>query len=208
MSELQSTYTVIPPESPGRYEDVRHCRRLINGDIDCEVKLTATEGWFPFTASQSDPDAEGRQLYADIDAGKYGEVTPFALTDDMLNGLRRQKQDEISRWRDRQENGNIIFELDGHCWDGGKASQERLAPVVAAANAGMLPEGFFWTDADNHDIPANAGFLQQLEAAMVQAMVIQGFKIHERQRQMKEEVALLTEMNAILAYQPGWPEEG
>ncbi|HFV9916282.1 TPA: DUF4376 domain-containing protein [Salmonella enterica subsp. diarizonae serovar 61:l,v:z35] len=90
----------------------------------------------------------------------------------------------------------------------GKASQERLAPVVAAANAGMLPEGFFWTDADNHDIPVNADFLQQLEATMVQAMVIQGFRIHERQRQMKEDVAQLTDVNAVTAYQPGWPEEG
>lgn len=210
MSELKNAEMTDPAGelSPvSRFENARNGRRLINGNIDCEVKLTGMDDWFPFTASPDDPDEDGRRLYADIDAGKYGDVAPFVITDAMLDGLRRQKQDEISRWRDRQENGNIIFELDGHRWDGGKASQERLAPVVAAANAGMLPEGFFWTDADNHDIPVTAVFLQKLEASMVQAMVMQGFKIHERQRQMKEEVAELADINAITAYQPGWPEE-
>ena len=38
------------------------------------------------------------------------------------------------------------------------------------------------------------------------AMVMQGFKIHERQRRMKEEVAGLTELSEIRAYTPGWPE--
>ncbi|MDE9663076.1 prophage tail fiber N-terminal domain-containing protein [Citrobacter portucalensis] len=60
---------------------------------------------------------------------------------------------------------------------------------------------------NNHDVPVNFAFLQQLEAAMVQAMVMHGFRIHERQRQMKEDVTQLTDMSAIIAYQPGWPEE-
>lgn len=65
---------------------------------------------------------------------------------------------------------------------------------------------FFWTDADNHDVPVNFAFLQQLEAAMMQAMVVHGFSIHERQRQMKSEVALLTDVNAIAEYPVGWSE--
>lgn len=213
MSKLQNntdtpvTGLLGAPSTPeSRFEDVRNCRRLINGDIDCEVKLVEGEDYFPFTASQYDPDKDGRQLYADIDAGKYGEVHPFVMTDDILNGLRRQKQDEINRWRDMQENSNIIFELDGHHWDGGKASGARIAPVVASASTSILPDGFFWTDADNHDIPVNAAFLQQLEAAMQQNMVLQGFKIHERQRQMKEEVDSLTDYDAIRHYNIGWPE--
>ena len=125
------------------------------------------------------------------------------MTDKMVEDLRNQKLTEISNWRDVQENANIIFEFGGQRWDGGKASQERLAPVVMAASAGKLPEGFFWTDADNHDVPVNFAFLQQLEAAMMQAMVIHGFRIHERQRQMKSEVALLTDVNAIAEYPVG-----
>ena len=85
----------------------------------------------------------------------------------MVEDLRNQKLTEISNWRDVQENANIIFELDNRQRDGGKASQERLAPVVMAGSAGKLPEGFFWTDAENYDVPVNFAFLQQLEVAMM-----------------------------------------
>ncbi|EBW6364558.1 phage tail protein, partial [Salmonella enterica subsp. enterica serovar Oranienburg] len=32
------------------------------------------------------------------------------------------------------------------------------------------------------------------------------FKIHERQRKMKEEVEALTTLDAVRSYQVGWPE--
>ncbi|EBW6364500.1 hypothetical protein DPU24_27830, partial [Salmonella enterica subsp. enterica serovar Oranienburg] len=47
--------------------------------------------------------------------------------------------------------------------------------------------------------------LISLEAAMQQNMVLQGFKIHERQRQMKEEVEALTTLDAVRSYNVGWP---
>lgn len=186
---------------------LKNARYLQNGAIECEIQIEGMEQIIPYTSTPEDTSSFGASVWQDLIDGKYGDIEPYVITPEIINTAIQMKQAEISRWRDRQESSNIIFELDGHRWDGGKASQERLAPVVAAANAGMLPEGFFWTDADNHDIPVNADFLQQLEVAMVQAMVIQGFRIHERQRQMKEEVAQLTDVNAITAYQPGWPEE-
>ncbi|EAW0680920.1 DUF4376 domain-containing protein, partial [Salmonella enterica] len=91
-------------------------------------------------------------------------------------------------------------------WDCGKASQTRLAPVVAVAKSGELPPGFFWTDADNIDVPMSTDELTALEAAMQQNMVLQGFKIHECQRQMKEEVDKLTDYKAVQDYAVGWPE--
>ncbi|ECJ5921932.1 DUF4376 domain-containing protein [Salmonella enterica] len=123
-----------------------------------------------------------------------------------LNTARIQKRAEINAWRDAQENGSVIFTLNGHRWDCGKASQTRLSPVVAVAKSGMLPPGFFWTDADNIDVPMTTDELTALEAAMQQNMVLQGFKIHERQRQMKEEVDKLTDYKAIKDYVVGWPE--
>ncbi|HGY3716884.1 MULTISPECIES: DUF4376 domain-containing protein [Citrobacter] len=174
--------------------------------INCKVKFAEFDEFLPFTACQNDNEEHGRRIYSELESGKYGPVTPFVVTDKMVDNSRNQKLAEISNWRDAQENANIIFELDGHRWDGGKASQERLAPVVAVAGSGGLPEGFFWTDADNHDIPVNAAFLKQLEAAMVQAVVIQGFKIHERQRQMKEKVVMLKSLDEIAQYRVGWPE--
>ncbi|EMD3454855.1 DUF4376 domain-containing protein, partial [Salmonella enterica] len=120
---------------------------------------------------------------------------------------RDAKHAEINAWRDSQEDGNIIFTLNNHRWDCGKASQARLAPVVAVAKSGTLPPGFFWTDADNNDVPVTTDELTALEAAMQQNMVLQGFKIHERQRQMKEEVDKLTDYKAIRDYAVRWPPD-
>ncbi|EDT0424486.1 DUF4376 domain-containing protein, partial [Salmonella enterica] len=49
--------------------------------------------------------------------------------------------------------------------------------------------------------------LTALEVAMQQNMVLQGFKIHERQRQMKAEVDALDTPEAVRNYRPGWPDE-
>lgn len=76
--------------------------------------------------------------------------------------------------------------------------------MVAVAKAGLLPPGFFWTDADNTDVPMATGELVELEKAMQQNMVLQGFKIHERQRQMKEAVSALGSLGEVRSYRVGW----
>ncbi|EBR7266446.1 DUF4376 domain-containing protein [Salmonella enterica] len=192
--------------------DARNGRYNENGTISVEVCFdnNKTEDgvalYLPYTAAVHDLADYGRQLYADLVAGKYGTVTPFTVTPEMLTAARQKKHTEINAWRDEQENGSIIFTLNGHRWDCGKASQTRLAPVVAVAKSGELPPGFFWTDADNIDVPMSTDELTALEAAMQQNMVLQGFKIHERQRQMKEEVDKLTDYKAVQDYAVGWPE--
>ncbi|ELJ4826498.1 DUF4376 domain-containing protein, partial [Salmonella enterica] len=135
-----------------------------NGLINCMVEFDGLDGIYPFTANPNDPEAHGRQLYADLKAGKYGPVTPFTVTPEMIQAAKDAKHAEISAWRNTQENGSIIFTLNGHKWDCGKASQTRLAPVVAVAKSGVLPPGFFWTDADNIDVPMTADELTALEA--------------------------------------------
>ncbi|EEG6606436.1 DUF4376 domain-containing protein [Salmonella enterica] len=175
-----------------------------NGLINCLVRFEGFTDFIPFTASPDDTEEHGRQLYADLKAGKYGPVTPFSVTPEMIQSAKDAKHAEINNWRDAQENGSIIFTLNGHRWDCGKASQTRLAPVVAVAKSGTLPPGFFWTDADNIDVPMTADELTALEAAMQQNMVLQGFKIHERQRQMKEEMEALTTLADIRNYRVGW----
>ncbi|EAB6030431.1 DUF4376 domain-containing protein [Salmonella enterica] len=179
---------------------------LENGFINALVYFEGFDNFVQFTASPDDPEEHGRHLYADLKAGKYGPVAPFTVTPEMLTAAKQAKHAEINNWRDTQENGSIIFTLNGHRWDCGKASQTRLAPVVAVAKSGALPPGFFWTDADNIDVPMTADELTALEAAMQQNMVLQGFKIHERQRQMKEEVDALTDYQVIKDYVVGWVE--
>ncbi|HIF2251286.1 TPA: DUF4376 domain-containing protein [Salmonella enterica] len=120
---------------------------------------------------------------------------------------REQKDREIDAWRDIQENGDITFTWNNHVWDASKASQDRLAPVLVVAKSGQLPAGFFWTDANNEDIPVTVDDLLAIDAGMTQAMVTQGFKIHERQRQMKKDIAGLTRVSDILNYSVGWPDD-
>ncbi|EBR4568060.1 DUF4376 domain-containing protein [Salmonella enterica] len=150
----------------------------------------------------SAPPPEGKQRAA----GKDGLPCWVDIPLPDIEDVRNLKHDEINKWRDTQENGNIIFTLNGHQWDCGKASQARLAPVVAVAKSGMLPPDFFWTDAGNVDVPMTPDDLAALETAMQQNMVIGGFKIHERQRQMKEDIARLTSVSDVLNYPVGWPD--
>lgn len=195
--------TVITDARNGRYNE--------NGTITASVRFdneNAADGtplYLPYTAAAHDPAPYGVQLYNDLMSGKYGSITPFTATPEMIQAAKETKHAEINGWRDMQENGNYTFTLNGHRWDCGKASQSRLGPVVSVVQESGLPPGFFWTDADNIDVPVTADELTALEKAMEKNMVLQGFKIHERQRQMKEEVDKLTDYDAVRSYAVGWP---
>ncbi|EEI9428634.1 DUF4376 domain-containing protein [Salmonella enterica] len=195
--------------------DVKNAVYNENGTINADVlfdDIFESDGktlrWLPFTASEHDPMDYGRQLHADLKAGKYGPVTPFTVTPEMIQAAKDAKHAEINAWRDTQESGDITFTWNNHSWDASKASQDRLTPVLVVAKSGQLPEGFFWTDANNEDVPVTADDLTAIDTGMTQAMVIQGFKIHERQRRMKEEVDKLTDYKAIQNYTVGWPKDG
>jgi hypothetical protein len=46
--------------------------------IDCTITLDVFgDEQFPFTASPLDVESHGRQIFADIVAGKYGVISPF-----------------------------------------------------------------------------------------------------------------------------------
>ncbi|HFX7521778.1 TPA: DUF4376 domain-containing protein, partial [Escherichia coli] len=68
---------------------------------------------------------------------------------------------------------------------------------------GILPEGFFWTDAENNDVPMTAEALMALSEAAEKAMFTKGMEIHVRQRTMKKEIEALDDAEAILAYKVG-----
>ncbi|EJD3031052.1 hypothetical protein M1U61_005173, partial [Salmonella enterica] len=93
-----------------------------NGNIDSEVHFEGFDDFIPFTSSPDDSEEHGRQLYADLKAGKYGPVTPFTVTPEMITAAKQAKHAEINAWRDAQENGNIPFTLNDQKWDCGKAS--------------------------------------------------------------------------------------
>ncbi|HHZ7490409.1 TPA: DUF4376 domain-containing protein [Citrobacter freundii] len=188
--------------------DIKAMKYLEDGSVSCEVMFEGASGYIPYRAVEHDSAATGRAVWVSLMSGEFGEISPFTVTPEMLATAKEVKKQEINAWRDRQENGSVIFEFNGHMWDGGKASQSRLSPVIAAVQTGMLPPGFFWTDADNRDVELTTEQLVQLAGAMTQAMVAEGFRIHERQRQMKAEVDALQTLEEIRAYRVGWPEVG
>ncbi len=114
-----------------------------------------------------------------------------------------QKRAEIEAWRDAQENAALVFEHAGRQWDGGLRVRTRLQPVIALP---ALPPGFFWTDNDNNDVEVTLADVQALNVAHEAALVLRGWQIHTRQREMKEEVSSLTDPDEVAAYVVGWPE--
>ncbi|EEW9253623.1 DUF4376 domain-containing protein, partial [Escherichia coli] len=103
--------------------------------------------------------------------GFDGEKITDLLTAEKARGM---KGDEINAWRNEMEAANYTFEHNGRKWDYGKSTQTRLEPSVAAAKAGKLPEAFFWTDAENNDVPVTAEELIALSEAAEQAMFTKG----------------------------------
>ncbi|ECW3056309.1 DUF4376 domain-containing protein [Salmonella enterica] len=142
---------------------------------------------------------------ADI-SGRWGFDGTDVIDLMTLEKARRVKRDEINRWRDIQEDGSAAFEWNGRKWDASKASQERLSSILVLTRTADLPAGFYWTDADNNDVSVTPDDLVAISTSMTATMVAQGWKIHERQRDMKKEVDELVRVNDILNYPVGWGE--
>ncbi|EBA1657260.1 DUF4376 domain-containing protein [Salmonella enterica subsp. enterica serovar Poano] len=175
-----------------------------NGVITCISRDVS--GFWPVGKSVAEVPDTKENRRADI-SGRWGFDGKNIIDLMTLEKAREQKTHEIDTWRNRQENGSFTFTWNNHSWDASKASQNRLAPVLTVAKSGQLPEGFFWTDANNEDVPVTVDDLAAIDAGMTQAMVVQGFKIHERQRQMKKDIDELTKVSDILNYPVGWPDD-
>ena len=179
---------------------IRNGHYLENGAVDCEVLFEGETEYVPYTAMQDDMAPTGQYIWQALQSGKWGEIAPFVVTEEMCEAARMVKRREIEAWRNVQENAGYTFKFNGHTWDYGKASQARLQPVSLVARSGQLPADFFWTDAHNHDIPMTAEDVLALESAMVGAMVAKGFEIHRHQRELKDALEKLTNLEDIRAF--------
>ncbi|HEA0273691.1 TPA: DUF4376 domain-containing protein [Salmonella enterica] len=170
--------------------------RSISRDVSALWPVGLSVAEVPDTTASRRADISGRW-------GFDGENVIDLMT---MEKARRVKRDEINRWRDRQEDSSAVFEWNGHKWDASKASQERLSSILQLTRIANLPAGFYWTDADNNDVVVTPDDLVSINENMNVAMVMQGWKIHERQRDMKKEVDELSRVNDILNYSVGWGE--
>ena len=131
-----------------------------------------------------------------------GVVSAEDIPGPSLDEVRVATTAAIEAWRDAEERAGVKFTYDGHHYDGGDKSRLRLQDAVAS---GIGDSGqFFWTDEANEDVPMQSEDISGLYGAMMGARVEQGFRIHVRQRHMKEEVAGL-DAAGLSAYQVGWP---
>lgn len=55
--------------------------------IDCQIEIEGL-GLLPFSASKSDPEAHGRQLYEELVAGKWGAIAAFTPPDESEKAAR------------------------------------------------------------------------------------------------------------------------
>ncbi|EIT8514361.1 DUF4376 domain-containing protein [Salmonella enterica] len=168
--------------------------RSISRDVSALWPVDMSVAEVPDTTANRRADISGRWGFDGTDV--IDLMTP--------EKARRIKHDEINRWRDNQESSSTTFEWNGHQWDASKASQARLSPVLAQTRTTGLPAGFFWTDADNNDVSVTPDDLVAIHENMTATMVTLGWRIHERQRDMKKEVDALIKISDILSYPVGW----
>lgn len=136
------------------------------------------------------------------------ETARWQLDPAALNRHKSNRITAINQWRNQQEAENLVFTHAGRTWDGGIASKSRMDETLALTKViGVVPEGFFWTSADDVDIPITLLELESLAEALYAARGLRGFEIHARQRQMKAEVSALTTIEEVQAYPVGWPTE-
>ncbi|HBH4974759.1 TPA: DUF4376 domain-containing protein [Escherichia coli] len=172
--------------------------------MTCEVQfegaVDAASGeptWSPFTATSSDVTDYGRQLYHDLVNGKYGTVSPFTVSPEMLSAAKAAKRQEIETWRAEQESQPFTFEWNGRTWNAGPDSMARLYPVVMAAKSDTARTALAWGDADNQQVKLSMPELEELAAAMAQAQVDRNDEIYRRQREMKQELNNLEDLHSI-----------
>lgn len=168
-------------------QDIKNAHYLELGAIDCDVLFDDAEEYVPYTASPDDSATTGQQIWQALQSGKYA-ITPFVVTQEMLDIERGLKRREIEAWRKEEEAKPITFEWRGRTWNGGRASLERLAPASMITEQGERSL-LSWSDANNEQVPMTLDDLVGLYSEMAQAQLQHYDEIYVRQRQLKEQLA-------------------
>ena len=172
-------------------------RYLESGAIDCDVLFEGMEEPIPYTATAEDMAETGRQIWQELQSGKWGEIAPFTVTPEMLEAAKDAKKREIEAWRTEQEAQPFTFEWNGRAWNAGPDSMARLYPVVMAAKSDTARTALAWGDANNQQVKLSMPELEDLATAMARAQVNRNDEIYRRQRQMKDVLDGLEDLRSI-----------
>ncbi len=170
---------------------------LENGAIDCGVLFDGMDEPVPYTATATDTAETGQRVWQELQSGRWGEITPFTVTPEMLEAAKAAKRREIEAWRTEQEAQPFIFEWNGHSWNGGPDSMARLYPVAMASKSDTARDVMTWGDAENQQVKLSMQQLDELLTAMVQAQVDRNDEIYRRQREIKDELNNLDDLRSI-----------
>ncbi|WP_148716683.1 DUF4376 domain-containing protein [Chitinolyticbacter meiyuanensis] len=144
--------------------------------------------------------AEGWRETGESFVAPVPSISPEAA----LAMTRATARAQINYWRDTQERAAIVFDHAGHRWDASLQVRDRLNATLGSLNAYGLPAGFFWTDADNIDVPMTQLELQALAEAHERAIFARGWQIHARQRELKRQVDAAN-AEELASFRPDWP---
>ena len=183
-----------------KIKDIKKIFRLENGAVDCEVLFFGMEEYLPYTASPEDMDETGQRIWKELQSGKWGEISPFTVTPELIAAAKDAKKWEIEAWRTKQEAQPFPFEWNGRTWNAGPHSMARLYPAVMAPKSDTPRNTMVWGDAENQQVKLSMPELEELAAAMAQAVVERNDEIYRRQREKKEALDTLEDLDAIRAF--------
>ena len=178
---------------------IRNAHYLENGAVDCEVLFEGETEFVSYTAMQDDTAPTGQRIWEELQSGKWGETAPFTVTPELIAAAKDAKKREIEVWRTEQEAQSFTFEWNGRTWNAGPDSMARLYPVVMAAKSDTARTALAWGDADNQQVKLSMSELEELAAALAQALVDRNDEIYQRQREMKERLSNLDDLRSIRA---------
>ncbi|WP_096968538.1 DUF4376 domain-containing protein, partial [Escherichia coli] len=99
-----------------------------------------------------------------------------------------------------QEAQPFTFEWNGRTWNAGPDSLARIYPAAMAAKGQSARSTMTWGDADNQQVKLSMPELEELSAAMAQAIVERNDEIYQRQREMKDALNALEDLGVIRAF--------
>ncbi|EPB2021102.1 DUF4376 domain-containing protein [Escherichia coli] len=183
-------------------KEIINPRYTENSAVDCDVWFDGQPQPVPYTATPDDTSTIGKRIWQELQSGKWGEITPFAVTPELIAAAKDAKKRGIEAWRTEQEAQPFTFEWNGRTWNAGPDSMARLYPVVMAVKSDMARDVMAWGDADNQQVKLSMPELEELAVAMAQAQVDRNDEIYHRQRKMKEELSNLEDLKSVRDFVP------
>ncbi len=173
----------------------------------CWVRVRGTAN-MPFEA-QVIRASRGKVMFVPSLAGRYvvQVVGRYRASDaefevQPLDGVKGRRQAEVTGKKAAQLSAGFIW--NGHRWDADASAQANLNSMASAVGSGMdLPQGFFWTNYDNVDVPIDGAGIAALRVALMNFT----FATHAHARSLKDLIEAQDSNAAVMALDldAGWP---